>query len=93
MHNFICATDQRGMGCLFGQEGSPGPGSGGPGREQHTLILGASPCRASMSVHFAVLYTNHLEERLLDQAQAQAPYNSPFWGHSYSIPQGMVSDV
>ena len=23
---------------------------------------------------------NHLEERLLDQARAQAPYNPPFWG-------------
>ena len=25
-------------------------------------------------------YTNHLEERLLDQAQARASYTPPFWG-------------
>ena len=29
---------------------------------------------------------NHLEERLLDQAQATASYTPPFWGHSRSIP-------
>ena len=36
---------------------------------------------------------SHLEERLLDQAQARASYTPLFWGHSRSIPQGMVLDV
>ena len=36
---------------------------------------------------------NHLEERLLDQAQAWASYTPLFWGHSRSIPQGMILDV
>ena len=36
---------------------------------------------------------NHLEERLLDQAQARASYTPLFWGHSLSIPQGMILDV
>ena len=36
---------------------------------------------------------NHLEERLLDQAQARASYTPLFWGHSRSIPQGMILDV
>ena len=36
---------------------------------------------------------NNLEERLLDQAQAWASYTPPFWGHSRSIPQGMILDV
>ena len=37
---------------------------------------------------------NHLEERLLDQAQAWVSYTPPpFWGHSRSIPQGMTLDV
>ena len=35
---------------------------------------------------------NHLEERLLDQAQARASYTPLFWGHSRSIPQGMILD-
>ena len=38
-------------------------------------------------------HENHLEERLLDQAQAQASYTPPFGGHSRSIPQGMIFDV
>ena len=37
--------------------------------------------------------TNHLEERLLDQAQARASYTPLFGGHSRSIPQGMILDV
>ena len=37
--------------------------------------------------------SNHLEERLLDQAQARASYTPVFWGHSRSIPQGMILDV
>ena len=36
---------------------------------------------------------NHLEERLLDQAQAQASYTPLFGGHSRSIHQGMIFDV
>ena len=36
---------------------------------------------------------NHLEERLLDQAQARVLYTSLFGGHSRSIPQGMILDV
>ena len=36
---------------------------------------------------------NHLEERLLDQAQARAAYTPLFWGHSRSIPQGMILDL
>ena len=39
------------------------------------------------------LRENHLEERLLDQAQARASYTPLFWGHSRSIPQGMILDV
>ena len=40
-------------------------------------------------------HINHLEERLLDQAQAQASYNPPppLGGHPCSIPQGMMLDV
>ena len=36
---------------------------------------------------------NHLEERLLDQAQVQASYTPLFGGHLRSIPQGMILDV
>ena len=36
---------------------------------------------------------NHLEERLLDQAQARASYTPLFCGHSRSIPQGMIFDI
>ena len=41
----------------------------------------------------SVTQENHLEERLLDQAQARASYTPLFWGHSRSIPQGMILDV
>ena len=34
----------------------------------------------------------HLEERLLDQAQAWAPHLF-FWGHWRTIPRGMTLDV
>ena len=40
-----------------------------------------------------VAKSNHLEERLLDQAQARASYTPLFGGHSRSIPQGMILDV
>ena len=36
---------------------------------------------------------NHLEERLLVQAQARASYTHLLWGPSRSIPQCMVSNV
>ena len=36
---------------------------------------------------------NHLEERLLDQAQVRASYTPPFGGHSRSIHHGMILDV
>ena len=36
---------------------------------------------------------NHLEERLLDQAQARVSYTPPFGGHSRSTPQGRIFDV
>ena len=36
---------------------------------------------------------NHLEERLLDQAQVRASYTPLFGGHSRSIPQGMIFDL
>ena len=39
------------------------------------------------------IIANHLEERLLDQAQARAPYTPLFGGHSRSILQGMIFDV
>ena len=35
------------------------------------------------------VFGNHLEERLLDQAQAQTPYTPPIGGRSRSIPPGM----
>ena len=38
-------------------------------------------------------WANHLEERLLDQAHARVSYTPLFWGHSRSIPQGMILDV
>ena len=38
-------------------------------------------------------HTNHLEERLLHQAQAWASYTPLLGGHSRSIPQGMIFDV
>ena len=37
--------------------------------------------------------TNHLEERLLDQAQARASFTPLFGARSRSMPQCMVSDV
>ena len=36
---------------------------------------------------------SHLEERLLDEAQARASYTPLFWGRSRSIPQCMVSNI
>ena len=50
-------------------------------------LLGLHMCR------YVPKYINHLEERLLDQAQARAAYTPLFWGHSRSIPQGMILDV
>ena len=54
-------------------------------------------CVHKLLKQFSTLYRskmeNHLEERLLDQAQARASYTPLFWGHSRSIPQGMILDV
>ena len=40
-----------------------------------------------------ILIRNHLEERLLDQAQAHVSYTPLLGGHSCNIPQGMIFDV
>ena len=39
------------------------------------------------------MFFNHLEERLLDQAQVRASFTPLFWGRSRSIPQCMVSNI
>ena len=57
---------------------------------RHTRRGGAVQGRLSVS---QILRENHLEERLSDQAQAQALYTPPLGGHSRSIPQGMIFDV
>ena len=44
-------------------------------------------------MHRVKIGGNHLEEMLLDQAQARASYTPLFWGHSCSIPQGMIFDI
>ena len=46
-----------------------------------------------INLQFQAISMNHLEERLLDQAQARASYTPLFGGHSHSIPQGMIFDV
>ena len=51
-------------------------------------------CKVGYSATVARAHVhNHLEERLLDQAQARASYTPLFGGHSRSIPQGMILDV
>ena len=58
-------------------------------------------CVPKVGLSFVALYSkfhffsggNHLEERLLDQAQARMPYPPLFGGHSRSTPQGMIFDV
>ena len=55
--------------------------------------LGLCMPRVSWRIDPKMLQKNHLEERLLDQAQARASYTPLFWGHSRSIPQGMIFDV
>ena len=50
-------------------------------------------CTPQEQETFAAFSVNHLEERLLDQAQARASYTPLFWGRSRSIPQGMIFDV
>ena len=47
----------------------------------------------SVERRFLGLWKNHLEERLLDQVQAQVPFTAPVWGNSRSTPQGMISDA
>ena len=72
------------------------------GREmEHFCELGPTARKAAFLDSWGVLRPapeldvsrNHLEERLLDQAQARASYTPLFWGHSRSIPQGMILDV
>ena len=57
--------------------------------EHDDLVSIASSC----VVLAGTAFRSHLEERLLDQAQARASYTPLFWGHSRSIPQGMILDV
>ena len=40
-----------------------------------------------------LINTKITSKRGLDQAQARASYTPLFWGHSRSIPQGMILDV
>ena len=58
-----------------------------------TAIEGKQGAVGPFPVPVCENYKNHLEERLLDQAQARASYTPLFWGHSRSIPQGMILDV
>ena len=61
-----------------------------------TLYRGGGFCDGNISlwdISYFKCGRNHLEERLLDQAQARASYTPLFWGHSRSIPQGMILDV
>ena len=51
------------------------------------------PCTSCVHSAMFCVSTNHLEERLLDHAQARASYTPLFGGHSRSIPQGMIFDV
>ena len=50
-------------------------------------------CRTTRAKRIYEKPIYHLDERLLDQAQARASYTPLFWGHSRSIPQGMIFDV
>ena len=50
-------------------------------------------CVLKVDLQFRAPLTNHLEERLLDQAQAWTPYTPLLGGRSRSIPQGMILDV
>ena len=50
----------------------------------------------SVAVSCVAFFSNHLEERLLDQAQARTrtePPLPPVGGRSHSIPKGMILDV
>ena len=49
--------------------------------------------RGCLGMNGQCTVANHLEERLLDQAQARVAYTPLFGGHSRSIPQGMILDV
>ena len=57
------------------------------------VLVDTAPFPQGCLVHLRYDSWNHLEERLLDQAQARASYTPLFWGHSRSIPQGMILDV
>ena len=62
-----------------------------PPPEQETPLYSKRGGGGEGTVTFS--FPNHLEERLLDQAQARASCSPLFWGHSRSIPQGMILDV
>ena len=55
-------------------------------------LFSPDPMNIFFPAHFLQVF-NHLEERLLDQAQARASYTPLFWAHSRSISQGMILDV
>ena len=59
------------------------------------LMVSASSVKFLTSTYFSVYMciVSHLEEKLLDQAQAQAPYSLIFRVRSHTIPQGMFSEV
>ena len=67
----------------------------GPLSEAHEINVASTDSRhpQSLLVSVQAIWQNHLEERLLDQAHARASYTPLFWGHSRSIPQGMILDV
>ena len=64
------------------------------GRMVHCALAARASCEKCADWwKVTVAVDNHLEERLLDQAQAWASYTPLFGGHSRSIPQGMILDV
>ena len=65
----------------------------GNGEQRETEVCAVKKVEGGARASAICDKTNHLEERLLDQAQARAAYTPLFWGHSRSIPQGMILDV
>jgi hypothetical protein len=47
----------------------------------------------SCSLRLFVVLLNHVEERFLNQAQAQAPSSALFLGYSRSIPQDRIVEL
>ena len=76
---------------------------GARGTRRANVLLGGDPpsSLAKFEPNFALaplapkgfMHKNHLEQRLLDQAQARVLYTPLFGGHLRSIPQGMILDV